>query len=83
MPTKNFQLVVDGVPYEVRATPFEYNGETRFKVAYNNEVEYIFTWDTGIGQFTAIDEDSHTMPDTLEQAIAAKLQSKFAQPTRS
>jgi len=74
MNTKTFNVIVDGVPYEIKPTPFEFNNEQRFKVSYNNsDEEYIFTRDADIGQLTAIDSDALDIPDNLEQAIAEKL----------
>ena len=74
MNTKTFDVVVDGVPYEIKATPFTFNNEQRFKVSYNNSnEEYIFTRDAEVGQLTAIDSDALDIPDNLEQAIAEKL----------
>lgn len=68
-------LLVDGVPYIVQVTPFEFNEETRFKVSYNGSPEHIFTWDSELKRLTAIGDDSATLPDNLEVAIAEKLQS--------
>jgi len=68
-------LLVDGVPYMVQVKPFEFNEETRFKVSYNGSQEHIFTWDSELKRLKAIDDDSATLPDTLEAAIAEKLQS--------
>ena len=74
MNTKTFDVIVDGVPYEIKATPFKFNNEQRFKVSYNDsDEEYIFTRDAEIGQLTAIDSDALDIPDNLEQAIAEKL----------
>ena len=75
MQESSFEILVDGVPYMVKATPFEFNTETRFKVSYNNEDEHIFTWDSRIGRLAPIDDDAARMPDNLEEAIAARLQS--------
>ena len=69
-----FQQMIDGVPYLIRAIPFEFNGEMRFRVSYNEGPEHIFTWDSSLRRITAIDEDSATIPDNVEQAISAKLQ---------
>ena len=73
MDTKNFELVLDGVPYQVKAEPFKFNNEVRFKVRYNDSEEYIFTRDAEVGQLTAIDSDALDIPDNLEEAIAEKL----------
>ena len=74
MQEQSFQLLLNGVPYFVKATPFEYNTETRYKVRYNEGEEHIFTWDSSLGRLTAIDDDAVTIPDELESAIAGKLQ---------
>jgi hypothetical protein len=74
MQEQSFQLLLNGVPYFVKAVPFEYNTETRFKVSYNNGDEHIFTWDSSLGRLSAIDDDAGIIPDDLESAIAGKLQ---------
>ena len=75
MQEHRFELLVDGVPYDVKATPFEFNTETRFRVSYNGGTEHIFTWDSDLGRLRAIDDSAATMPDDVELAIAEKLQS--------
>ncbi len=70
-----FELLVDKVPYEVKVTPFQFNGETRFTVSYNGGEDHTFTWDSSIGRLAPIDDASSTMPLDLEQAIAQRLQS--------
>lgn len=74
MQESSFEILVDGVPYMVKATPFEFNTETRFKVSYNNGDEHIFTWDSRIGRLAPIDDDASTIPDNLEEAIVERLQ---------
>lgn len=74
--TKKFDLVIDGVPYFIRSTPFLYNDEVRFRVIVNNDTEYVFTWDSQVSMLRAIDEDAATLPERLEEAISEKLQSK-------
>ena len=73
MADQRFEIVLDGVPYSVTASPFEYNTETRYKVRYNGN-EHIFTWDSSLGRLVAIDDDAGIIPDSLEEAIAGKLQ---------
>ena len=73
MQEQSFQLVLSGVPYFVKATPFDYNGDKRFSVRYNEGDEHIFTWDADMGRLSAIDEDAISIPDDLEAAISAKL----------
>lgn len=74
MQEKSFELLLGGVPYFVKAEPFSFNGETRFKVSYNNSDEHIFTWDSRLGRLAPINDDSGTIPDDLETAIAGRLQ---------
>ena len=74
MQGQSFELLLNGVPYFVKAEPFQYNEETRFKVSYNNGDEHIFTWDSSVGRMAAIDDDASTIPDDLESAIAGRLQ---------
>ncbi|QEC55106.1 hypothetical protein [Flavisolibacter ginsenosidimutans] len=73
MQGQTFQLLLNGVPYFVKAEPFSYNDETRFKVSYNNGDEHIFAWNTKLGQLSAIDDDAISIPDELEAAISSKL----------
>jgi hypothetical protein len=75
MQESNFEILVDKLPYQVKVVPFEFNTETRFRVKYNGGEEHIFTWDSSLGRLAAIDDDSSTMPDDLESAIAQRLQS--------
>jgi hypothetical protein len=72
---KNFNILVDNVPYIVTATRFTFNGEVRYKVSFNGSSEHVFTWDSSLGQLRAIDDEASTMPDNLEIAISEKLQS--------
>ena len=74
MPEQRFELILDGVPYRVTATPFEFNTETRYRVRYNGN-EHIFTWDSSLGRLASIDDDAGIIPDNLEVAIAGRLQS--------
>ena len=70
----HFEINVDGVPYIVSATPFEFNTETRFYVSYNGGEEHVFTWDSSLKRLTAIDDGASEIPDNLESAISGKLQ---------
>jgi hypothetical protein len=74
MQEHSFELLLSGVPYFVKAEPFAFNTETRYRVSYNGSDEHIFTWDSSLGRLTAIDEDAGTIPDDLETAIADRLQ---------
>lgn len=74
MTRQNFEMVIDGVPYRVHATPYTYNTETRYKVDYNGN-EYIFTWDSSLGRLAAMGSEAVEMPDNLEVEVAQRLQS--------
>jgi len=73
---KKFNILVDSVPYMVKATPFTFNEEIRYRVSFNGSPEHVFTWDSSLGQLRAIDDDSSTLPVNLEEAISERLQSK-------
>ena len=75
---QSYEIVVDGVPYMIKARPYEFNTETRFMVSYNGGDEYVFTWDSSLGRLAAIGDGSETIPDNVEEAIAEKLQSSVA-----
>ncbi len=70
---KSFNILVDSVPYMVKAVPFSFNGEIRYRVSFNGSSEHVFTWDSSLGQLRAINDDSSTIPDNLEIAISEKL----------
>jgi hypothetical protein len=70
----HFDLRVDGIPYYVVATPYDYNGEKRFYVSYNSDESYVFAWDSQLERLTAIGEGTAEIPDSLEEAISLKLQ---------
>jgi hypothetical protein len=74
MAEERFEIVLDGVPYGIVATPFEFNEETRYKVQYNGN-EHIFTWDSRLKRLAPIDDDAGTFPDNLEEAIAHRIES--------
>lgn len=73
MADQHFEIVVDGVPYAVTATPFSFNDDTRYRVQYDGN-EHIFTFDSSLGRLAPIDDDSVNIPSTLEEAIAQRLQ---------
>ncbi len=73
MQEQSFEILLSGVPYFVKATPFEFNGDKRFRVTYNNGDEHIFAYDSQLGSLTAIDDDGIEIPDELESAISSRL----------
>ena len=74
MQESSFEILVDKLPYQVKVVPFEFNGETRYRVKYNGGDEHIFTWDSSLRRLAPIDEDAINIPDGLENAIAQRLQ---------
>jgi hypothetical protein len=74
MPNQSFQFILNGVPYEVKAMPFTFNEGTRYTITINGSGEYVFAYDSNVGQYVAIDDDSSTIPQNVETAIAGKLQ---------
>lgn len=75
MAEQSFQLLLNGVPYVVNASPFEFNTETRFAVTFNGSEEFIFTYNAAVGRYVAIGDETATLPDDLEMAIAERLYS--------
>lgn len=74
--TKVFTLLVDKVPYEVKIQPFDFNEEKRFYVNVNAGTYHVFTWDTEVNGWRAIDDDSADLPEVVEEAISKKLQAQ-------
>jgi len=76
-PERNFDLLVDGVPYAVRSIPFLFNNELRFRIILNGASEHVFTRDSEIGMLRAINDDSSVLPAGLEEALSEKLQGQL------
>jgi hypothetical protein len=74
--TKTFTLLVDKVPYEVKIQPFDFNDEKRCYVNVNAGAYHVFTWDTEVMGWRAIDDDSADLPEVVEEAISKKLQAQ-------
>ena len=74
MSTIELSTVIDGVPYYVKAEPFDFNTETRYKVQYGGK-EYIFAFDATIRQYAALGDEASDIPDNLEIFVAEKLDS--------
>lgn len=70
---KTFNLVVDKVPYIVKARSFDFNGETRFYISVNGNPEHVFTWDPDVKALRSIDDGASTIPNSLEEAISREL----------
>jgi len=74
---RNFNIVVDGVPYLIRSIPIVFNDELRFRIIINGDTEHLFTWDSQVKMLRAIDDDASLLPDGLEIALSEKLQSQL------
>lgn len=74
---RNFDLLVDGVPYTIKSLPFLFNDELRFRIIINGSSEHVFTWDSEIAMIRAINDDSSVLPAGLEEALSEKLQSQL------
>lgn len=73
MKNLSFNLLVDGVPYMVKAEPFSFNSEQRYNVSFNGSETYIFAWDEDTLRFAPIGEVAVDLPMTLEREIASRL----------
>ena len=71
---KRFDLIVDGVPYTILATPFSFNDELRYTICINGGEEHVFTWDSELLALRAIDDEAGVLPVGLEEALSGKLQ---------
>jgi hypothetical protein len=75
MQEQSFQLLLNSVPYIVKAAPYEFNTETRFSISFNGSEDFIFVYDATVGRYVAIGDETSTIPDDLEVAIADRLYS--------
>lgn len=73
MSVQRFEIILDGAPYMVEARPFSFNNETRFRISYNGGGDYVFAYDSQIGRYASVGDDSINIPDNLESAIAQKI----------
>jgi hypothetical protein len=71
---RRLEINVDMTPYILEITPFNFNEEVRYHVSYNGSPDILFAWDNRVGHYAAFGDESATMPDNLELAIAEKLQ---------
>lgn len=71
---RRLEIQVDMTPYILNITPFFFNNEVRYHVSYNGGPDILFAWDKSVGHFAAFGDESSTLPDNLELAIAQRLQ---------
>jgi hypothetical protein len=70
----SFDLLVDGVPYMVKAEPFLFNEEKRYNVSFNGSEVYVFAWDDDAQRFASLGDDTGVaIPNSLEEDIASRL----------
>ena len=74
---RNFNLLVDGVPYTIKSIPFLFNNELRYRIIVNGASEHVFTWDSEIAMLRAINDDASVLPAGLEEALSEKIQSQI------
>ncbi len=70
---RRLEINVDMTPYILEITPSRFNEEVRYHVSYNGSPDIMFAWDNTVGHFAAFGDESATLPDNLELAIAEKL----------
>ncbi len=54
---------IDGVSYEVVATPYLYNDEIQYKVSINGSEEILFAFDADLGRYKAEVNNSIDIPE--------------------
>jgi len=70
---KNFEFLVDKIPYQIKVTSETFNDEQRFRIKVNGDEGHIYAWDPETVSLQALDDDAAILPDGLEKAISDKL----------
>lgn len=79
IPAINFEVVVDGRPMEVVATPFITADEKkRFRVSYDGSPVHIFELNEAARRIEVVDSASETIPLHVEREIGNTLLRKMA-----
>jgi len=68
-----FEIIADGVPYEIRGQVFSFNEEKRVRLSVNGEGQHIYAWDADAVGLRALDDDASVLPDSLEKEISDRL----------
>ena len=79
--TEEFELMVDDIPFFVKATSFQtYTMETQYRVSVNGSPVYIFGWHTESKKITAIDRGTaaNNIPSNVAEAIGDQLYNRMA-----
>lgn len=69
----DLDFVVDKVPYNSRVTPFDFNGQKRYKVRINSGDEHVFVWDETLLALTPLDDEAATLPDDYVRELSDRL----------
>ena len=78
--TAVFEMMVEDIPFFVRATAFQtYTMETQYRVSVNESPVYIFGWHPVLKRITAIDRGSaaNNIPPKVAEAIGDQLQNRM------
>lgn len=79
--TEIFEVMIDGKPLVVRATPYQtLSTETRFRVSINESPVHIFAWDKDLNRLTAIDSSAAagSMAGKIDEAVGRQLYQRVA-----
>ncbi len=80
IPSFSFLLPLNGLSYEVQATPFESaSGDILYRVSYNNGPVHVFGWDEGLNRYAETDDLADVIPPVMEIHIAEKIHEVAAQ----
>ena len=70
---KNFEFLVDKIPYQIKVMPETFNDTQRFRIYINGDEGHLYAWDSETVSLQALDDDAATLPNGLEKAISDKL----------
>jgi len=78
--TETFEMMVEGRPVEVKATPYvvKHNKQKKVRVSYNGSPVHIFGWDDITNQLWLVDVGADTIPPKIKQAIVRELEDRLA-----
>lgn len=79
--TEEFELMVDDIPFFVKATSFQtYTMETQYRVSVNGSPVYIFGWHPASQKILAIDRGTaaNNIPRNVAEAIGHQLYNRMA-----
>jgi hypothetical protein len=79
--TETFDLMIDGKPVTVKATPYQlHTNETRYRVSINNSPVHIYGWNDSLQRMTVIDKGraAEQVSPAMDEAIGRQLYSRLA-----